>query len=352
MKIIFLHMTMGLESRGSEISTEILATELAKKHEVLVIQSGPITKHRYSAKRVYPLQSAPSPAPVDLIGKIRSHLYLDDASLKVKEFTVSSLPLINKFDPDIIIATNGLPQLYVLRGEVPKAKIVVFGRAGIGYHDRDSLRTSPNLFIALSESAATWAEKLRGHKTKVVYIPNPVVIAKAKKINLKLKSPVVMCVGALSKYKNIDKVIEAVRLTSASLLLIGDGEEKDNIQLALSTLPNEFCWIRHLDPEELPSYYASADVFCFVPDEQALFGRVDLEAMASGLPIVASYDHIRRSIVGEQGIFVSPHNIQDIAMGINSAVQIGKIDYSDELKQYALKTVISQIDKGFHDLVK
>jgi glycosyltransferase involved in cell wall biosynthesis len=204
----------------------------------------------------------------------------------------------------------------------------------------------------LSESAATWAEKLRGHKTKVVYIPNPVVIAKAKKINLKLKSPVVMCVGALSKYKNIDKVIEAVRLTSASLLLIGDGEEKDNIQLALSTLPNEFCWIRHLDPEELPSYYASADVFCFVPDEQEAFGRVYLEAMASGLPIVASYDHIRRSIVGEQGIFVSPHNIQDIAMGINSAVQIGKIDYSDELKQYALKTVISQIDKGFHDLVK
>jgi len=352
MKIVFLHMTMGLESRGSEVSTDLLATELAKKHEVLVIGSGPISKRTYTTKRVYPLSSAPSPAPVGLIGKIRSHLYLDDASLKVKQFTIESLPLIREFHPDMIIATNGLPQLYVLRGEVSKAKIVVFGRAGMGYHDRDSLRTGPDLFIALSEQAANWAKGLGGHKTRVVYIPNPIRVTKAQKIDLKLKNPVVMCVGALSKYKNVDKVIEAVRLTNASLLLIGDGEEREGVQQSLSTLPNEFRWIRHVDPSELPSYYGSADVFCFVPDEQEAFGRVYLEAMVAGLPIVASYDHIRRAIVGQQGIFVNPRDVSDIAMGINTAIQLNKLNYSDELKEYELKTVAAQIEKEFHDLIK
>jgi glycosyltransferase involved in cell wall biosynthesis len=351
MKIVFLHMTMGLVDRGSEVSTDLLATSLSKKNEVLVIQSGPVSKKSYKVKQVYPLQTAPTPAPKSIIDKIHSRLYLDEASLEAKQFTIASLPAIKTFDPDIIVATNGLPQLYVLKGEVPRAKIVIFGRSGIGYHDRDNLSTSPDLFISLSKQAETWARTKVNSKTKVVYIPNPVSPTRAKKINVKLPKPVVICVGALTKYKNIDRVIEAIKITNASLLLVGDGEESDATQKALSTLPNDFRWIRHLGPSEMADYYASADAFCFVPDSQESFGRVYLEAMAAGLPIVASDDTIRHDLIKEQGIFVDPQNISDIAMGINAAVQLDKINYSVQLKEYELNTVVSRVEKEFHDLI-
>lgn len=345
-------MTMGLVDRGSEISTDLLATELAKNHEVLVIQSGPVTKKSYSVKRVYPLKAAPPVSPKNIVDKLLFRLHLDKESGSVIEFTQSAIPIIKNYDPDIIIATNGSIQLQLLMRMTLKAKIVVFGRAGIGHHDLSTLKQSPDLFIALSKVAESWALNIANKRTKVVYIPNPINATKASKINLKLPSPVVLCVGALSKYKNIDKVIEAISKTLSSLLLIGDGEESINIGKSLSTLAEHFRWIHHVESPELPKLYGSSDVFCFVPDPQEAFGRVYLEAMAAGLPIVASDDPIRRDLIGEKGIYVDPHNVGEIVRGINKAIQMDKIDYSKELESFKLKAVVKQIEKEFHDLIK
>jgi glycosyltransferase involved in cell wall biosynthesis len=224
----------------------------------------------------------------------------------------------------------------------------------MGYHDIGNLRASPDLFVALSPGAERWASTHASGKTRVTMIPNPIDTSEYKKVvpvKLGLPNPVVMVVGALSSYKNISEVIEAIRGTSVSLLLIGDGEEHDKVAAQLATLPNDFRWIHHLDPLELPSYYAAVDVFCFIPDPQEAFGRVYLEAMASGLPIVASDDLVRRGLVGQRGIFVDPHTLESISVGINRALSLGKVDYSHELKPYQLETVIKAIKKELHDLV-
>ena len=358
MKILFLHLTMGLVERGSEISTDIIATALAKDHEVLVIQSGPQKPKPYHVKRIYPLGVAPPAAPTSLIAKLSFRLGLDLESQTVIRFTRAAIPLIQSFKPDIIVATNGAPQLAILQaclrrqGLALQAKLVVFGRAGMGHHDRANLRAKPDLFIALSERGATWAAQHSKPSTKICYIPNPITKVKHNKLDLHLPSPVVMTVGALSAYKNISSVIEAIRQTQCSYLLVGDGEERDTTQQLLSTLGNDFRWIKHLGPAELSSYYASAQVFCFVPDPQEAFGRVYLEAMAAGLPIVASDDPIRRSLIGAKGIYVDPHDPTAIATGINQAFTLGKLNYSHQLKPYALNRVVSQLEKELHDLIK
>lgn len=351
MKICFLHMTMGIVSRGSEISTDLIATELAKKNDVLVIQSGKISKKSYQAKRVSPQESAVSVAPTNLFEKLLFRLHLDEDSGRIAEFTQSAITSIKEFNPDIIIPVNGSVQIKVLRQNSLNNRIVVFGRAGIGYHDRDTIREKPDLFIALSQEAATWASSLSSAKTKVIYIPNPVTTMKSKKVDLNLPSPVVIVVSALSKYKNIDKVIEAIRLTSASLLLIGDGEESASISQSLATLTNDFRWIKHVDQSEITSYYLASDIFCFIPDSQEAFGRVYLEAMASGLPIIASDDMIRRSIVGSQGHYVNPNEIEQIAELITQISKSKRLNYADQLKKYELKTVVTQIEKEFNELI-
>ena len=351
MKICFLHMTMGMVNRGSEVSTHLIATELAKKNDVLVIQSGITTNNAYQSKQVYPQESIPVTSPSNFFEKIMFRLHLDNGSGRIAEFTKLAVGAINKFNPDVVIAVNGSVQIKVLVSLGVKCPIVVFGRAGIGYHDRDTLRSKPNLFIALSETALVWAKSYATSKTKVVYIPNPVQLDKLKKTNLNLTKPVVLTVAALSKYKNVDKVIEAVSMTNSSLLLIGDGEESESISRALAKLPNEFRWIKGVDPLEISSYYAAADIFCFVPDSQEAFGRVYLEAMAAGLPIIATDDAIRRSIVGQSGYYVSPKDVEGIATLIVKNALIDRIDYHSQLKKYDLKTVVSQIEKELHDIL-
>lgn len=351
MKIAILHMTMGLTTRGSEVVIDTIATELSKTHNLLLIQSGPISQKPYHIKRVYPQSSAPAVAPRSIWDKLLFRLHLDAESGAVVQFTHSALPLLSDFDPDIIVAINGSLQIRLLQGLALKAKIVAFGHAGIGHHDAGTLKAAPDLFVALTPAALDWATQIARSQTRVVYIPNPLKSVKPKSLNLNLPSPVVLTVSALSKYKNVDKVASALNSLPYSWLLIGDGEEHSVIEDQLSSFAGDFRWIKELDQSEIGAYYQSADIFCFVPDSHESFGMVYLEAMSSGLPIVATDDRVRRDLIGRAGIYVDPHDSDSIAAGIHLAHQRARHDYSLELKPFALKTVIAQLDKEFHDLI-
>lgn len=354
MKIVFLHQTMGLISRGSEVSTQMIANALAKNHQVTVIQSGSKTKQSYQTIVINKITGLPPVTPINIFDKILSRIVMDKRSRMVSQFTSSCVPAINKIKPDVIIATNGAAQIRALQCAKVNAKIVVFGRAGIGHDDLANLRAKPNLFIALSEQALTWATKYKHSLTHLAFIPNPIdpgIYKKAKPINLNLKHPIVLTVSALSSYKNTLQVVRAAKEMNISLVIVGDGEQADKLAKELSSYPAEFSWIRSLEPQDLPSYYRAADAFCFVPDHQEAFGRVYLEAMASGLPIVASDDPIRRRIVGLQGYYSNPHDKNKLKQQITLAVNQDKLSYQKELVNYNLSSVVKQIEKEFHELV-
>ena len=103
-------------------------------------------------------------------------------------------------------------------------------------------------------------------------------------------TPVVLNVGRLAAEKNLAALAAALiairqRQPRARLVLVGDGPEERRLR---SRLPEAiFAGIRR--GEELASHYASADLFLF-PSLTETFGNVTLEAMASGLPLVA-YDY-------------------------------------------------------------
>ncbi len=346
-------MTLGLTSRGSEISTSLVAKALSKEHSVLMLQSG-ANHNDFPTKRVYPLTVAPKAAPSSVFDKILFRIALDQRSRAVTKFTRACLPHIRSFKPDIIVATNGASQLRIIKAYFPSIKTVCFGRAGIGFDDANTLSLAPDLFVALTPQALNWAKQLAPKSTHIIHIPNPITPVGSRSgstKNLDLPRPIVLTVGALSSYKNIDQVIKAVSSVQASLLLIGDGEESEKVTNQLSSFPGDFRWLKSVEPTDMPSYYSSSDIFCFVPDKQEAFGRVYLEAMAAGLPIVASDDPIRRELIGEQGIYVDPHDTTAITKGISDAHQLGRQDYSDQLKPYLLKNVVKQIEGAFYDLI-
>ena len=70
---------------------------------------------------------------------------------------------------------------------------------------------------------------------------------------------------------------------NSHLVIVGEGPALLEMQQELADLPVTFTG--YLSGEPLATAYASSDIFAF-PSRTETFGKVVLEAMASGLPIV------------------------------------------------------------------
>jgi glycosyltransferase involved in cell wall biosynthesis len=115
-----------------------------------------------------------------------------------------------------------------------------------------------------------------------------------------------LCVGRLAPEKNLDLLLRAYELVRAAsprtrLVLVGDGPSR----AALRQAHPEVIFASMLRGEALARHYASCDLFVF-PSLSETFGNVTLEAMASGLPVVAydygaAREHMRN---GEHGALV------------------------------------------------
>jgi len=97
-------------------------------------------------------------------------------------------------------------------------------------------------------------------------------------------------VGRLSREKNLHVLAEAFRRLvptrpDVALVLVGDGPCRAELERMLHGAPATFTGV--LSGEALARAYASSDLFVF-PSKTDTFGRVVLEAQASGLPVIVS----------------------------------------------------------------
>ena len=89
------------------------------------------------------------------------------------------------------------------------------------------------------------------------------------------------------------------------------------------------------DARELARYYALADVFLNLSEEES-FGNVTVEAMACGTPVVVIDATASPELVtDETGAVVSTRRLEDIAYGIDRVLARGKAAYSDACVTHA-----------------
>lgn len=97
-------------------------------------------------------------------------------------------------------------------------------------------------------------------------------------------------VGRLSREKNLETLARAFKRLvptrpDLGLVLVGEGPFRHELEAMLDGTPAHFAGA--LRSDDLARAYASCDLFVF-PSKTDTFGRVVLEAQASGLPVIAS----------------------------------------------------------------
>jgi len=115
------------------------------------------------------------------------------------------------------------------------------------------------------------------------------------------RSTVVVCVSRLAAEKNLHLVVRAyqalkIQQADTKLVFVGDGPLL--AQLKLDAPDAIFAGFR--TGEDLAAHYASADVFMFASLTET-FGNVTIEAMASGLPVVA-FNHAAAGEIIRSGV--------------------------------------------------
>jgi glycosyltransferase involved in cell wall biosynthesis len=106
-----------------------------------------------------------------------------------------------------------------------------------------------------------------------------------------LREPVVLTVGRLERYKNVDLIIDAFRAlpSSAILIVVGDGPDRSRLeQHAEASEPGwRVLFAGRIPDPMLDRLFAQADVVASASDHEA-FGLTLGEGLASGARVVAS----------------------------------------------------------------
>lgn len=164
------------------------------------------------------------------------------------------------------------------------------------------------------------------------------------------QTKVLISVGRMAPEKNLEQVLktfEAVKHLGphVKLVMVGDGPLKEQFKQRYP----EIIFPGMLLQEDLAAYYASSDLFVF-PSQTETFGNVTLEALASGIPVLAfdcaaARDWVQPNVNGwlvaennPEGfaaqaveIFKSPKLFQDVTASTRQ--QVVHLDWSQIAEQ-------------------
>jgi glycosyltransferase involved in cell wall biosynthesis len=168
--------------------------------------------------------------------------------------------------------------------------------------------------------------------------------------------PVVLYVGRLATEKNMELFVRTYRAMQQQrgdirCVMIGDGPLYRRLQTDNPDII--FCGIH--TGESLAAHYASADIFLF-PSETETFGNVTMEAMASGLAVVAyDYAAAQRHVTDRHNGLVAPFKADDIF--IKRAIELvnGNLNMTEirqNARNYALTIDWSQVIERFEMLLR
>tara|TARA_R110002012_G_scaffold321356_4_gene548825 strand:- start:4658 stop:5755 length:1098 start_codon:yes stop_codon:yes gene_type:complete len=327
-KVAVIHPEAGFSSSGgSQLSAYEMAEHLAAFFDVRLLSSSKCS----DLSVVIPC------IPRGKVKKLQRNKTMDwlltrfvsNPSLLIESITsfLTYTPYLIFKRADVVYPNNdygGLAVAAVIR-KLFKTPILYTERAGMvsnGKVLRRNLKFKPDCLVVFNQATKDYVKEIAPTQ-RVEIIPNGVNLSlfspQGARYEHGLQGKVVLTVGALNRqnHKRIQLAIQAVsKLNDVSLLICGDGPDVAYFTgLCEDKLGSGRYKIVKVDFADIPNVYRSVDAFT-LPSEDEPFGRVYLEAMASGLPVIATDDAMRRTLVGNAGNVCDVTNIDEYAAAL------------------------------------
>jgi len=292
-------------------------------------------------------------------------------TIRTINFALNLYKELLKCDFDIIdCASITYPACFVSRLAKKKARLVItwhqyFGNywlekkgfflGSIGFLIEKLTKKITKNNIAISDK--TFRE-LNIKNTKIIYNGiNPPLVKKSK------EKEDLIYIGRLTNAKNLDLLVNAINLLKdkVSLLIIGDGPEKNHLEIKIKELHLEarIRIISNLNEEEKYKFLSSSKVFVS-PSLLEGFGISCLEAMACGKPCIvieSKWNALVDLITKSQGGIVAKNNAKDFSEKIFELInnnklreQLGK-NAKAYSKNFSLEKEASKLEEYYKILI-
>jgi phosphatidylinositol alpha-mannosyltransferase len=173
----------------------------------------------------------------------------------------------------------------------------------------------------------------------------------------------ILFVGRLEKRKGLGDLLRGyefmrARVPQSRLIIVGDGPLRGKVESYISRhrLPNVVL-AGYVPDSVKPRYYDSADIFCAPATGAESFGIVLLEAMASGLPVVATEVPGYMSVLepGRDSLTVRPKGWAELGAALIILARDGELRrrmgaYGHEkARRYAWESVASRVIETYEE---
>jgi glycosyltransferase involved in cell wall biosynthesis len=187
-----------------------------------------------------------------------------------------------------------------------------------------------NCIISTSQVYADTSKTLANFKDKVTVVPIGVPDVKPKGIEIKLPPSlesqiagrkIILSVGRLVSYKGFNFLIQSAQkiVKDSVIVIVGSGPMKQELQNAIvyGRVEDRVVLAGRQSGEILQALFERAALFCLPSTNRAeSFGVVLIEAMAYGLPIVAS------NISGSGVPWVNQHGVSGLNVPVGDAAAL------------------------------
>lgn len=186
-----------------------------------------------------------------------------------------------------------------------------------------------------------------------------------KKIKIPTDHKILLYVGRLGKEKSVDRLLQAFQLIhkkypKTALVLVGNGTQKEYLQAYANELglADSTYFLGEVEYKQVPSVFHSADLFVFMSKTETL-GKVILEAMAAGLPIVTLNVAPYKELITHEseGLLVSA-GIRSFTNGVlkllSDDVLREKMGTNAKIKaeQFSITTAITKIEEIYAENIE
>ncbi len=187
--------------------------------------------------------------------------------------------------------------------------------------------------VAVSEAAAAFARGRLGGDFEIV--PNGTDVeafARAEPATGLPGGRRILFVGRLDERKGFSVAVGAFALLAERhpdlvLVVAGDGPNRAAVHALPPAVRESVVLLGPVAHEALPPYYAAADLFLAPSVGGESFGMVLTEALAAGIPVVASDIPGYREVVrdGEDGLLVPPRDVDALAAAAERVLTDGEL---------------------------